>query len=167
MGPLGTRVTLGKVDGDHASWRAGGGAQAARSLLLAGYFWAQLACGDPSDHVGPCGLLIAPACQRLQVPETEGSGDLEPLTWTPWEVVEVKVGKSCPRPWPSRSSGRVLAEQKKCTCSLLVLSCPCASLTLWGTAALLPSSFLIFLTLSVSREVQPHLLWILASVTWK
>lgn len=31
-----------KVDGDHASWWAGGGAQATRALLLAGYFWAQL-----------------------------------------------------------------------------------------------------------------------------
>lgn len=166
---------MGKVDGDHASWRAGGGAQAARSLLLAGYFWAQLACGDPGDHVGPCGLLIPPACQGLQVRETEGPGDLEPLTWTPWEVVEVKVGKSCPRPWPSRSSGRVLAEQKKRTCSLLVLSRPCASLTLGHCnppPQQLPepvglNSFLIFLTLSVPREVQPHLLWILASVTWK
>lgn len=29
------------------------------------------------------------------------------------------------------------------------------------------NSFLIFLTLSVPREVQPHLFWILASVTWK
>lgn len=42
-GPPGTRVTLEKVDGDHASWRTGGGAQATRALLLADYFWAQLA----------------------------------------------------------------------------------------------------------------------------
>lgn len=31
------RLTLEKVDGDHASCWGGGGAQAARALLLAGY----------------------------------------------------------------------------------------------------------------------------------
>lgn len=106
-----------KVVGDHASWWAGGGAQATRALLLAGYFWAQLACVDPGGHVEPCGLPTDPARQGLQIPKTEGPGDLGPLTWTPWEVVEVKVGESCPRPWPSRTSGLVLAEQKKRTCS--------------------------------------------------
>lgn len=71
---------LGEGDEDHASWRAGGGAQAARALRLAGYYWAQLACVDPGGHVGPCGLPTAPACQGPQVPKTEGPGDRGPLT---------------------------------------------------------------------------------------
>lgn len=90
---------------------------------------------------------------------------------------EVKVGESCPRLWPSRSLGPVLAEKKNCTCSPRALSGPCPSLIPWGTAALLPSRCQCLSDPTVpdfpnqrcakgSREAHPWPLWISAIVTW-
>lgn len=160
-----------KVAGDLASWRAGGGAQAARALRLTGHSWARLACVDSGGHVGPCRL---PAGQGSQVPKTEGAGDLGPLTWTPWEAVEVKVVESCPRLWPSRSSGPVLAE-KVHVFPPLALSESLPFTDILG--ALEPSSSAGARTCQTQpfpdfpnqgpRESQTWLLWISATVTWK
>lgn len=171
-------MTLEKVDGDHASWRAGGGARAARALRLAGYSRAQLACVGPGGHVGPCELATAPACQGLQVPKTEGPGDLGPPTWTPWEAGRGQSWGKLPkalalkvfRPCPCR-------KKKNCTCSPRALSGPCPSLIPWGPAALLPSRCQCLSDPTVpdfpnqrcakgSREAHPWPLWISAIVTW-
>lgn len=115
-----------KVDGDHGSWRAGGGARAARAcfglLATSGPSWCAWTLMVATW--GLAGFRPLRPCQGLQVPKTKGPVDLGPLTWTPWEAVVIKVGKSCPRPWPSRSSGPVLAEDAHVFPAGLIRSLP-------------------------------------------
>lgn len=88
---------------------AGRGRGASGSLATRGPGW------PAWTLVATWGLAGFQPVKDRRYPETEKPGDLGPLTWTPWEAVEVKVGKVAQGSGPQGL--QALSLQKKCTCS--------------------------------------------------